>query len=118
MKIDNNSNNIAILDIGKTHVKVILFDANEMEELVVYQKKNEIVNNIYAGTKNYKRKEDRATYYGNWTRQTMMCANTYPRANYYRVIQDKDSFIPDHLKDLHNFKHIELENFTKKFNNN
>jgi len=39
MKTDNNSNNIAILDIGKTHAKVILFDANEMEELVVYQKK-------------------------------------------------------------------------------
>ena len=58
MKIDNNSNNIAILDIGKTHVKVILFDANEMEELVVYQKKNEIVNNsIYPhfDIKNLKR---------------------------------------------------------------
>jgi sugar (pentulose or hexulose) kinase len=39
MKIVNQSNNIAILDIGKTHAKVILFDANEMEELVVYQKK-------------------------------------------------------------------------------
>ena len=58
MKIDNNSNNIAILDIGKTHVKVILFDANEMEELAVYQKKNEIVNNsIYPhfDIKNLKR---------------------------------------------------------------
>ena len=41
MKIVNQSNNIAILDIGKTHAKVILFDANEMEELVVYQKKNQ-----------------------------------------------------------------------------
>ena len=39
MKIVNQSNNIAILDIGKTHAKVILFDAKEMEELVVYQKK-------------------------------------------------------------------------------
>jgi sugar (pentulose or hexulose) kinase len=58
MKTDNNSNNIAILDIGKTHAKVILFDANEMEELVVYQKKNEIVNNsIYPhfDIKNLKR---------------------------------------------------------------
>ena len=44
MKIVNQSNNIAILDIGKTHAKVILFDANEMEELVVYQKKNQILN--------------------------------------------------------------------------
>ena len=58
MKTDNNSNNIAILDIGKTHAKVILFDANEMEELAVYQKKNEIVNNsIYPhfDIKNLKR---------------------------------------------------------------
>lgn len=44
MKIVNQSNNIVILDIGKTHAKVILFDTNEMEELVIYQKKNQILN--------------------------------------------------------------------------
>ena len=79
-------------------------------------KKHEIVNNIYAGTRNYKRKEDRATYYGNWTRQTMMCANTYPRVQYYRIIENNESFIPDHLKDLHNLQHIELEKFINKYN--
>ena len=44
MKKNNYSNNIAILDIGKTHAKVILFDANKMEELVMYQTKNNILN--------------------------------------------------------------------------
>ena len=44
MKKNNYSNNIAILDIGKTHAKVILFDANKMEEVVMYQTKNNILN--------------------------------------------------------------------------
>lgn len=44
MKKNNYSNNIVILDIGKTHAKVILFDANKMEELVMYQTKNNVLN--------------------------------------------------------------------------
>ena len=44
MKKNNYSNNIVILDIGKTHAKVILFDAIKMEELVMYQIKNNILN--------------------------------------------------------------------------
>lgn len=76
---------------------------------------NEKVNNVYAGTKNYKRIEDRATYYGNWQRQTMMCANTYPRIQYYRIIPNENYFIPDQLKDIPNFKHITTETFMKKF---
>jgi|TARA_B110000503_G_scaffold33074_1_gene53781 hypothetical protein len=76
---------------------------------------NEHVNNLYAGTKNYKRVTDRATYYGNWTRQTMICSNTYPRVKYYRVIPTDNSFIPDHLKDLANFSHITTEAFKKTF---
>lgn len=76
------------------------------------------VNNLYAGTKNYKRKEDRATYYGNWTRQTMICANTYPKTKYIRIIPDKNSFIPDQLKDLQNLSHMHIEVFIKNFNLN
>jgi len=44
MKKNNYSNNIVILDIGKTHAKVILFDAIKMKELVMYQTKNNILN--------------------------------------------------------------------------
>jgi hypothetical protein len=77
--------------------------------------KHERVNNMYAGTKNYKSEHDRATYYGNWTRQTMMCANQFPRTKYVRIIGRQDSFIPDHLKDLQNFSHITLEDFRRNF---
>ena len=36
-------NNIAVLDIGKTHAKVILFDAQNLEELEVFQIENIIL---------------------------------------------------------------------------
>lgn len=76
----------------------------------------EKVNNVYAGTKNYKRAEDRATYYGNWTRQTMMCSNLFPRTKYTRIIPEEDFFIPDYLKGLQNFSHQTTEIFKKNFN--
>ena len=37
-------NNTAILDIGKTHIKLILFDTFNFKELAVYQTKNNILN--------------------------------------------------------------------------
>jgi hypothetical protein len=74
------------------------------------------VNNIYAGTKNYKTVEARATYYGNWTRQTMMCANMFPSTKYTRVIPKENFFIPDYLKGLQNFSHQTVEIFKKNFN--
>lgn len=76
---------------------------------------NETVNNIYAGTRNYKKPNDRATYYGNWQRQTMMCANLYPKTKYYRVINN-NGYIPDQLKDIPNLEHILIEDFQKIFN--
>ena len=75
----------------------------------------EEVNNIYAGTDNYKRTNDKATYYGNWTRQTMMVANNYPKIRYVRVVAEGDYFIPDHLKDIQNISHITVPEFRKKF---
>ena len=75
----------------------------------------ELVNNIYAGTKNYKGVNDRATYYGNWQRQTMMCVNQFPKTKYYRIIKSMNDYIPDHLKDLNNLSHITVEDFAKNF---
>ena len=43
MKTENLRNNIAVLDIGKTHAKVILFDAIQLEELAVFQSNNNIL---------------------------------------------------------------------------
>ena len=75
----------------------------------------EKVNNIYAGTKNYKGVNDRATYYGNWQRQTMMCINQFPKTKYYRILKSMNDYIPDHLKDLTNLSHITVDDFAKNF---
>ena len=75
----------------------------------------EFVNNIYAGSKNYKGTKDRATYYGNWQRQTMMCINQFPRTKYYRILKSMNDYIPDHLKDLTNLSHITVDDFAKNF---
>ena len=75
----------------------------------------EKVNNVYAGTKNYKGINDRATYYGNWQRQTMMCINQFPKTKYYRILKSMNDYIPDHLKDLTNLSHITVDDFAKNF---
>jgi hypothetical protein len=77
--------------------------------------KKDLVNNIYAGTFNYKQLNERATYYGNWTRQTNTCIKRYPNIRYIRVINDVNSFVPDSLIGLKNLTHITVENFKKKF---
>lgn len=79
-------------------------------------KNNERVNNIYAGTLNYKKETDRATYFGNWSRQTSTTIKKHPSISYTRVVEDGRSFVPDNLIGLKNLKHITVENFIKKFN--
>jgi len=73
---------------------------------------NEFVNNIYAGTQNYKNINDSATYYGNWVRQTVTCINQNSKTKYFRVV-DKDSFIPKELSEIQNLFHISKEQFLK-----
>lgn len=78
--------------------------------------KKELVNNVYAGTFNYKNINERATYFGNWTRQTSICIKKNPRIKYIRVIENSLSFVPDVLIGLPNLTHITVENFIKRFN--
>lgn len=76
---------------------------------------DDLVNNIYAGTKNYKAKTEKATYYGNWLRQTQTVIKKNNKINYIRVITDK-GFIPKELVNFKNLNHITVENFLKIFN--
>lgn len=76
---------------------------------------HEFVNNIYAGTQNYKKKEDRATYHGNWARQTANIIGRNPDIKYVRVRKEKDNFIPDGLKVFSNLEHITVKEFVKRF---
>lgn len=76
---------------------------------------NTIVNNVYAGTPNYKRMSDGATYYGNWLKQTCTVIKDNPRIQFYRVIA-QDNFIPPQINKFSNLKHLSIEDFKKMFN--
>lgn len=75
-------------------------------------KNGEKVNNVYSGTLNYKKDNDRATYYGNWLKQTCQTIKNYPKIHYIRVIQP-DNFCPEELNIFENFSTISIEQFRK-----
>lgn len=75
---------------------------------------NDFVNNMYAGTQNYKKVNDIATYYGNWLKQTAICIKRNTKTKYFRVVEE-DSFIPKELSELQNLFHISKENFLKLY---
>lgn len=72
----------------------------------------DFVNNIYAGTQNYKNVNDSATYYGNWLKQTATCIKQNLKTKYFRVVEE-DSFIPKELSELQNLFHIYKKDFLK-----
>jgi len=78
-----------------------------------YQGINEKVNNIYAGTLNYKKDNEPATFYGNWLRQTVITIRSNPNIEYIRVI-DNQNFIPTEFTYLNNLKHINTYQFIKE----
>lgn len=78
-------------------------------------RKNELVNNMYAGTQNYKQINERATYFGNWQRQTATCIKRNPKIKYVRVVETQSSFVPDSLIGLENLTHFTVENFKNRF---
>lgn len=73
------------------------------------------VNNIYAGTNNYKKVTDGATYFGNWLKQTTSILKENPKTTFIRVIA-QDNFKPAELNKFSNMKHILIEDFKQMFN--
>ena len=74
----------------------------------------EKVNNVYTGTFNYKKSHERATYFGNWLKQTNITIQKNPKIRYIRVLEEK-GFIPKELSKLPNLRHISVEDFKKSF---
>jgi hypothetical protein len=72
------------------------------------------VNNVYAGTLNYKRKDERATFFGNWLKQTIITMQNNPKKRYIRVI-DENGFIPKELSNIEHLSHITVQDFKEKF---
>jgi hypothetical protein len=76
---------------------------------------NTRVNNLYAGTQNYKKQHDGATYHGNWLKQTCITCQKFPKKRYIRVVGDID-FVPKEFGNLPNLDHVTIEEFKKIFN--
>lgn len=66
-------------------------------------------NNVYAGTKNYKKTHEPPTYYGNWLNQTEQVMKSFPDVKYYRV--NNSNFVPDWK--IPNIEHINYQEFKK-----
>lgn len=69
-------------------------------------------NNMFADTVNYKKSSDRATFYGNWLKQTLITVSENPDTTYYRVNEDS-GFVPKEMVNIKNLKHITVKEFKK-----
>jgi len=74
----------------------------------------DIVNNIYAGTPNYKCSHESATFYGNWLRQTQTVIREFKKIQFHRVIA-ADNFQPKELNTFTNFHTILIDDFQSTF---
>tara|TARA_R110000796_G_scaffold52277_1_gene123240 strand:+ start:200 stop:787 length:588 start_codon:yes stop_codon:yes gene_type:complete len=75
------------------------------------------INNIYADSPNYKKSSERATYHGNWLKQTCTTCRKFPEKRYIRVVKEEISFIPNELLKIDNLTHITVKEFKKNFEN-
>ena len=71
-------------------------------------------NNIFKDTRNYKKSNDEATFYGNWMNQTKRCLQDYKGTKFNRVIP-AGWFQPKDLEWADNLKHWTTEDFASKF---
>jgi len=73
-----------------------------------------ILNNIFGGTRNYKKPSDQATFYGNWMNQTKRCLHDYKDITFHRVIPE-GWFKPKDIVGADNIQHPSTEEFLSKF---
>jgi len=73
------------------------------------------VNNLFKDSRNYKKGNEQATFFGNWMNQTKKCLQDYPDVKFHRVIP-KDWYQPKDLQWKGNIDHPSTEEFLEKFN--
>ena len=71
-------------------------------------------NNVFKDTRNYKKSQDEATFYGNWMNQTKRCLQDFQDAQFHRVIPEA-WFKPKDLEWKDNMDHLTTEEFSAKF---
>ena len=72
------------------------------------------INNIYANTQNYKASTEKATYFGNWLKQTVITCQNFSQKRYIRVLGES-FFTPPELTKLENVENIHVRDFKKSF---
>jgi len=78
------------------------------------QGKRFTLNNVFGDTRNYKKKNDEATFYGNWMNQTKRCLQDFKDVQFHRVIP-KGWFKPKDIEWAGNIDHPSTEEFLAKF---
>ena len=98
---------------GFKEIYILGFD---YQGLAVDANKNRFnLNNIYGDTRNYKRSNDQATFFGNWMNQTKKCLQDFKDVKFHRVIP-AGGYQPKGLEWKDNIDHPSTEEFLEKFN--
>lgn len=75
------------------------------------------INNVYAGTDNYKPLKDKETYWGNWVNQiSTIMKKQFPTSKFIRCV-DNTSFTPEEWRMIENYHEIKFEDFNESINN-
>lgn len=74
------------------------------------------INNLYAGTENYRDSDSRATYYRNWLWQTQKVITDNQEVQFVRVI-DRNCLQPDSFHECMNIQHESVEKFQYRVQN-
>ena len=99
-------------DHGFKEIYVLGFDYQGLKQ----DSKNSVfrLNNMFGNTRNYKKKNEAATFYGNWMNQTKRCIQDYTDVKFHRVIT-KGWFKPKDIDRPENMTHLTTEDFLAKF---
>jgi len=88
----------------------------DYQGLAVDSNKNRFhLNNIYGDTRNYKRSNEQATFFGNWMNQTKKCLQDFKDVRFHRVIPT-GWYQPKGLEWKDNIDHPSTDEFLEKFN--
>ena len=99
-------------DKGYEEIYILGFDYQGLKE---DSKNNRYkLNNVFGGTRNYKKPSDEATFYGNWMNQTKKCLQDYPKVKFNRVIP-KGWFKPNDIDRKDNLQHPTIDEFLAEF---
>ena len=98
---------------GFKEIYILGFD---YQGLAVDANKNRFhLNNIYGDTRNYKKSNEQATFFGNWMNQTKKCLQDFKDVRFHRVIPT-GWYQPKGLEWKDNIDHPSTDEFLDKFN--